>query len=242
MEQHNLSTILIETAEDSLKDLLKLLIQKFPWINPKTILASSINKVEEADFIFIEIKNLSDIPLLNHIKLFHCKTIVVVNCIKCMKAIFSFEIASFIIPPFGATEIQKAMDKVRSAQNMESLKQKLDGVFHLQQAKKSDAIIIPNGEGFEVIRFNEIVKIMAERAYCTIYLIGNRKITVSKSLKEVESRLPNDLFMRCHLSHVININSIRSYNREDGGQLLLTEGSRVPLSKHKKDELVARFI
>jgi two-component system, LytTR family, response regulator len=236
------TSLTIESQKDSLLPLTNLLKEKYPEIKNKSTLTFSTSEVDEVDFFIYEIQNINDVQGIKNLGHLYIKMIVVVHCFECIKELLLLNISSYIIPPFEATAMQNAIEKIKSSHNMENVGRKMDSVLHLQHSKKSDAIIIPTSEGFEVIRHNEIIKIMAERAYCTIYFHDNKKITVSKSLKEVEAMLPPELFIRCHLSHVINVNSIKSFRKEDGGHLLLSEGSKVPVAKNKKNELIGRLI
>jgi DNA-binding LytR/AlgR family response regulator len=46
--------------------------------------------------------------------------------------------------------------------------------------------------------------IKAEGIYLLLGLAGERKLTISKTLKKVESCLNRNLFLRCHNSYIVN--------------------------------------
>jgi two-component system LytT family response regulator len=64
---------------------------------------------------------------------------------------------------------------------------------------------------------------------------------VSKTLKEYEDMLSEYKFFRAHQSHLINLSHIKRYEKADGGYLVMSDNSIVPVSFRKKDELMKAF-
>jgi two-component system LytT family response regulator len=50
--------------------------------------------------------------------------------------------------------------------------------------------------------------------------------------------LPLDIFIRIHNSHIINKNYVERYIRGEGGQVVLSNGSVLDISKRKKNEFL----
>ena len=128
----------------------------------------------------------------------------------------------------------------RQIQQLESKTQAYNPHDDLKAGKKCQGkknIIIHTHDGFEVIRTKEINHITAERAYCQIFLTQGRKLTVSKPLREIEDLLPA-CFFRCHHSHLINLKKVQAYKKEDGGLVVMKDGSKVPVARARKEEMV----
>lgn len=64
------------------------------------------------------------------------------------------------------------------------------------------------------------------------------KILVSKPLKEYEAMLDKDTFVRPHNSYLVNINEITRYYRGKGGYLVMKDGSIIPVSRQKKNDIL----
>ena len=62
-----------------------------------------------------------------------------------------------------------------------------------------------------------------------------------KPIYEVEELLNGYGFVRCHQSHLVNKTYIKSWIKEDGGYLLLDDGTHVPVSRAKR-EFVQEFL
>jgi len=81
----------------------------------------------------------------------------------------------------------------------------------------------------------------AESNYSILHFTDKRKMTVSKTLKQVEEALEGYTFFRPHKSFIINLSYITRYTRGEGGTILMTDGSEVEVSRNKKKEFLELF-
>jgi two-component system LytT family response regulator len=82
---------------------------------------------------------------------------------------------------------------------------------------------------------DKIVRCESSNAYTVFFFDDLKKLTVSRPIYEYEELLKDYGFIRCHQSHLVNLNYITSWRRENGGHLLLEDGSTIPVSRSKKD-------
>lgn len=61
--------------------------------------------------------------------------------------------------------------------------------------------------------FNSILYVMADRQYSNIYTSNKKKYVIKKSLKEWESLLPENIFIRIHRSFIINIDHVKKIEK-----------------------------
>ena len=69
-----------------------------------------------------------------------------------------------------------------------------------------------------------------------------KKVTSSKTLKEYEELLDEHGFYRTHQRHIINLQFVKNYEKGDGGAIVLTDGSVLPLSRNRKNGFLRRFL
>lgn len=62
-------------------------------------------------------------------------------------------------------------------------------------------------------------------------------MVTSKPIFEYEEVLQDYGFIRCHQTHLVNKRFIKSLVKQDGGYLLLEDGTKVPISKLKKEQV-----
>jgi two-component system, LytTR family, response regulator len=99
-------------------------------------------------------------------------------------------------------------------------------------------IALPSIEGLLFINESDIVHCEANGRYTILYLVDGKKLTVTRTLKEIEALLSPRQFFRVHHSHVVNLKRIIKYHRRHGGIAELTDGSLVDVSSSRKDTLL----
>ena len=117
--------------------------------------------------------------------------------------------------------------------------------FLIQQLKKSDdnfqKITLPTGNAYEIINLKDIVRCEADGSYTYFFLTDKRKLMVSASLKHYEELLPEQDFIRVHHHNLINMNHVVRFLKEDGGYAIMSDGSKIEISRRKKDQFMERL-
>ena len=104
--------------------------------------------------------------------------------------------------------------------------------------KSFTKLAIATMDGLQFIPIADIIRLEAESNYTRFYLQNGTKCLSSKSLIEYEELLNDHNFFRCHHSHIINLNFVNSYIKNDGGEIVMSDGAHVDLSRRKKKEFL----
>lgn len=67
--------------------------------------------------------------------------------------------------------------------------------------------------------------------------VDGSKLMSSRHLGHFEPLLSDGNFFRPHKSHLINLDQLRSYMRQEGGYLLMKNGAQVPLARGQRAAL-----
>jgi len=76
--------------------------------------------------------------------------------------------------------------------------------------------------------------------YTKIFLRNGEVLLSIQTLGIVKDRLLKFNFHCTHRSHIINTNEITSYHKD--GTITMSDGSKVPVSRRKKQDFVERFV
>jgi len=87
----------------------------------------------------------------------------------------------------------------------------------------------------EYLNTKEIIRVEADRSYCWFFMLNGKKYLVSRNLKEYQDLLGDRNFFRSHNSHLINLEFVKKYVRQEGGFIEMTDGSQIPVSRIKRD-------
>ena len=156
-----------------------------------------------------------------------------------VKAI-KYSALDYLLKPIDAEELKTAVKKVQDRKNNISPEQNLRSL--LENIKKSDEqyskITLPTGSAYEVVLVKDIIRCEANDNYTNVCLAGGKKFLVSGTLKHYEELLPEKDFVRVHHSHLINRNHMVRFLKEDGGYAVMSDGSKVEVSRRKKDDFL----
>jgi two-component system, LytTR family, response regulator len=190
-------------------------------------------------FLDIEMPRMNGFEMLNELpeKNFH----IIFTTAYDQYAIKAIKYAAFdyLLKPIDIEELKAAVEKIDTKENNQTKKQvELLQQNMLHPKKQLNKLAIPTLEGLLFFDINDIVHLEANSNYTNIYFANKTKITASKTLKDFEDLLPEDIFFRTHHSNLINLNYIKRYIKGDGGQIELQNGTYVDVSRRKKEEFL----
>jgi two-component system LytT family response regulator len=155
-----------------------------------------------------------------------------------------FSAIDYLLKPVNTEELKTAVNHVvrRSQKKKQNLQlENLMSLLQAQQNKEEHRIALTTLKETRFVYTKEIVHCIASNNYTSFYLTGGEKIIVSKPVYEYEEILGAYGFIRCHQSHLVNKKYIKSWLKEDGGYLLLQDGTQVPVSRNKKEQVKAEL-
>jgi len=162
-----------------------------------------------------------------------------------IKAI-KFSAVDYILKPINVNEFIEAVNKVmqKRSNTMFRGNENIKALLENLRTAVPSRLAIPTSDGMEYLNPKEIIRIEADRSYSWFYLAGDRKILVSRNLKEFQVLLSDRHFFRPHNSYLINLKYVKKYVRKEGGYIEMQDGSEIPVSRNKKDLFIvhmARF-
>lgn len=155
---------------------------------------------------------------------------------------FKFSAVDYIMKPIHIDELTAAINKACEQSEQQALSLKLKNFFDNINSKPEDKkIVLKTLESIFIVKVGDIIRCEADHNYTTFYLVNGKRVLVSKTLKDYDEMLCDFFFFRAHQSHLINMNHIVSFEKTDGGFLQMIDGSYVPVSKRKREELLELF-
>lgn len=148
-----------------------------------------------------------------------------------------FAALDYLLKPVDSDELIKAVQK--AAETLSYKKQNEQLLFLVQElsAGKTKKIALPTQEAIRYVEVAAIVRCEASNNYTYIFLQDGEKILIAKTLKEYADLLPSTEFLRTHQTHLVNRNYIKSWLKEEGGMLLLTNGTTIPVSRVNRERI-----
>lgn len=155
-----------------------------------------------------------------------------------------FSASDYLLKPLNPKELIASIQKLQN-KNKENLQNKImiDSLLsNLNTSNKlHKKIVLKTAERLQVIDIEEIIRCESDNSYSVFYLTKNRKIIVSKPLKTYDEMLCDYEFIRVHKSHLINLKYISSFEKSDGGYILMKDKTNIPVSVRKRDFVMKTF-
>jgi two-component system LytT family response regulator len=155
---------------------------------------------------------------------------------------FRFAAVDFLLKPVNPEELA---DAVKRAENIvqHQLNTQLQA---LEENMKSDIrqkkkIVLKTMENIYLVSLQDITHLESDRSYTTVYLLKQDRIVISKPLKDFDELLGDDGFYRIHKSYLINMMHIQRFEKQEGGNIVLTNGHKIPVASRKREELLELF-
>ena len=195
-------------------------------------------------FLDIAMPRKTGFDLLKDLSPLNFEIIFVTAHEKFMLQAFRFSAVDYLLKPVeddllsdAVKRTIKRIDEKSGGTNLETLLQNIRNKEGPQKMK----LCIPSVKGYQVVNLPEIIYLEASGNYTNLHFITKPAICSSKLIHEYESLLEDSGFVRVHKSFLVNMQHVEEYQRGEGGQVVLTNGHIVEVSRRKKDLLISKM-
>lgn len=149
---------------------------------------------------------------------------------------FKYSALDYVVKPIDPEVFYKSIEKAKNYYSSSDEQLKIKSLIeNLTGNKKSKKIVLNTQETVHVVSSEDVTRCESDGSYTMVHL-KDRKLMMSKKLKDFEELLSGLSFYRTHRSHLINLNFVDRYEKRDGGYIIMKDDSSIPLSAAKKDE------
>lgn len=99
-------------------------------------------------------------------------------------------------------------------------------------------IKLPTKNGFTYFPLQSVVRFESSSNYTFVHFLQRKRIILTKPLIQFEETLAPFGFCRVHHKHLINVSHVVEYQNGKGGQVILSDSSKVAVSARKKKGLM----
>lgn len=186
---------------------------------------------EDYDLLILDIDFLGYQNVLDYILVNCINSKIILMSENVMLAVDSvyLSIFDFWLKPLKKHHFDRALRKIEQL-NCEPVSERIG------------KIAIAYHGGIDWVEWKSVVRVQADRTYCTMHFVNGKSQTISLTLKDMEERIyavaPRKFFFRSHKSHLINLLYLDKYVKTQGGYLILKDQSTIPLSSTRRNELL----
>jgi two-component system LytT family response regulator len=206
--------------------------------------AYSAIKTLKPDLVLLDIKMAdgTGFDLLEKFDTINFKVIFVTAFEEYAIQAFEFSAIDYVLKPVRPENLVQAIRKAEHSIQAE-LSLKLNTLLSNLSTSSNDEkkLVLKTSENIHIVNINNIVRLESDQNYSVIHMLDGRKIMVSKTLGDYDELLKQEDFFRAHKSHLINLKQIKRYEKVNGGSLVMSNGSHIPVASRKKEQLLGIF-
>lgn len=186
-------------------------------------------------FLDIEMPWMSGFELLDSLESIDFQLIFVTAYDQFAIKAFEYFTVDYLLKPVSRSTLERTILKISKSGNTNPNFDFTQLIKTLQkQQKEVQKIALPVKNGYEFYAHSDIIRCEADANYSKIFILNEKPILVSKSLKIISDMLDYPNFFRSHQSHLINLDHMKKYDKSDGGTIWMSDKSAIPISRHRK--------
>lgn len=244
-----MQAVIVEDEQNSAELLAHLLTKHCSVIENIRVFTNSLValeniKIEPVDILFcdIEMPHLNGFELINRLSPLNAHVIFTTAYDKYAVRAFKFSALDYLLKPIDISELKAAVQKALDTQPPKQEQMKFFKELHNSKADLPARIAVSTMEGLEFLEPDQIIYCQSEGSYTHLVLLDNKRLVVSRHLKEIENLLQNWEFWRIHHSYLINLKHLTHYIRSDGGEVVMRDQIRIPVARNRKEAFLGKVL
>lgn len=240
----NLKCIVIDDEPLALMQMQNY-VARVPFLE---LVESFDNAVEARDFlgtdnsvdlIFVDI-NMPELSGIDFVRGLESAPMVVFTTAYSEYAVESFKLDAidYLLKPFSFESFERAAKKAQSIAQLLALRDSAnsDSLPLGEQSAEKECISIRADHKTSLVRYSNIVYIESAGEYVRLHLADGGHLVTLFRLKNMESALPSERFVRVHRSFIVNLEHVTGYTK---GRVFLTGDEYAPIGENYRDSFAA---
>lgn len=211
-------------------------------LNPSEMIHNVTNDQFAFLFFGIGLHEPSSINLLEHLSDTRTAVIITSHTEQLAFQALQYQVAGYLLKPYNVQELVRIVKRqmVRDSRNDQAIPgSSTTGM--VPDLTMNHSLALNSNDSYEFITASDIVRVEAQGMYANVFLNDGTKRMVTRPLKTLETAIGSNTFARVHNSHLVNIKYISRFMKNDGGYLTLKDGTAVPVSKRRKEDLFMKI-
>src|SRR6188474_1857324 len=240
-------TVVIEDEEHSRKMLMGMLHEHCRDINvvaDADSVRSGVTAITEHRpelvFLDIELQSETSFEILEKLPEINFELVFTTAFDHYALKAIKFCAIDYLLKPIDLNELQVAVAKAEKRLYREYMNKNLEVLLNniKSVSQNNHRIALSTLEGLLFVNVRDIIYCESSGPYTKFILKQTDRIVTSRHLKEYENMLSGYEFFRIHKSYLVNLREIKKYVRGEGGQLIMSNGDALSVSKQRKEDFL----
>lgn len=155
---------------------------------------------------------------------------------------FHANAVDYVLKPIDLDELRAAVEKARQRLRLitagsDAGRRYTSGlrnaVRSIQEHEAPPRLAVDHAKGFKLFDPRTIAHLQADGNCTLLHFTDGSRYLDTRTLKVYEDTLDPQRFLRVHRSHVVNVDQVREYVRENGHWAVMRDGTRIPIARER---------
>ncbi|MFT3826517.1 MAG: LytTR family DNA-binding domain-containing protein [Chitinophagaceae bacterium] len=242
----NIRCVIVDDEQNNIDNLQYIIAGHFPWLQVAAT-ATTVAHAQEAItqyqphllLLDIQMHGETGFDLLKQMPDLPFEIIFITAYDQFGIQAIKFSALDYLLKPVRIEELRIALNKARERISSKQKDNNLDNLLQYLHTsrKEQQKIALPMQQEIRYVPVGSIIRCEASDNYTKVLMTDGETLLVSKTLKEFALLLKSHAFVRTHQSHLVNLHVVKSFLKEDGGQLMLQNGQKIPISRAYREQV-----
>ena len=241
----NLSCIVIDDEPLAVRQMVSY-IARIPFLTHLKSFDNAIDarqwlsEANSVDVIFVDI-NMPELTGVEFVRGLENHHLVIFTTAYSEYAVegFKLDAIDYLLKPFSFATFERAANKAHSVAELLALRNEANAEQNIpisEQSADRECISIRADHKTTLVRYSNIIYLESAGEYIRLHLADGTKLVTLFRMKNMETELPADRFIRVHRSFIVNTEHITGYTK---GRVFLTGEEYVPIGENYKETFTA---
>ena len=226
-------------------DQISSYIEKTPYLNLIAKFKNPIDAIgylqdNPVDLMFVDIE-MPDLSGIEFVMSLNDPPKIIFTTAYSQYAVEGFKVnaVDYLLKPIGYADFLKSADRAKNLfdNDKSTAKPKVASESN-SEPDQNKLMYVKSGTQHIRIDIDDITYIEGMREYIKIHFKNSKPIITLQSIKNMESNLPSDKYMRVHRSYIVNLKYLNLVERN---RIILDKDTFIPISEYYV-ETVKKFI
>ncbi len=195
----------------------------------------------QIDLVFLDIE-MPQINGIDFIKTLDRRPLFIFTTAYSQYALEGFEInaVDYLVKPIPFPRFVKAVNRAKEIYELKKNNTKSSQQLKHETAnpKGNDQFtFVKSDYGTVKIKLKDIKYIQGLKDYLKIHIVEEKPVLTLMTFKDIQSKLPDDQFLRVHRSYIVNIRSVSSIQKSK----VIIDNFRIPIGDSYKTEFLKKI-
>ena len=155
---------------------------------------------------------------------------------------FKYSALDYLLKPIDPKDLVTAVKKAAQRQEVDKLQlELLRRQLYAPRTPTNEKLALPYQHGYLFVTVEDIIYAESDDCYARLFMNTGEQFLITKTLRDIEETLDNQVFFRIHRQYLVNISKVKRYQKVDS-TVIMSNAKELPVARNRKEDFGKLFI